>query len=183
MTCPRRLIPTNRHAVFGMFIGTPCATTCAVPISTIDPLSLSQASPCPCCSSGVQARFVPLPSTHLEVLLGEVGRDHGPVGKLPASQGLESLRGRLWGVVLDINLAHAGRLPTAANWSGNLDFHNLAVLGALLPYVVTNFCQARCQQACPNCVALVSPVSAYLRSHRYPSAPQGSPCSAAARCA
>lgn len=59
------------------------------PFTETDPLLLDQTRSrvtltCP--------PFVLLPSTHLKVFLREVSCDNGPVGELPAGQGLESLR-------------------------------------------------------------------------------------------
>lgn len=39
--------------------------------------------------------------------LWEVSGNHCPIRKLPASQGLESLGGRLMGVVFDVDLSDA----------------------------------------------------------------------------
>lgn len=72
--------------------------------------------------------------------LWEVRRHHSPIRKLPTSQGLESFSRRLGGVELDKDLAHARRLLAAATGSGDLQIDDGAELGALISYILANFC-------------------------------------------
>lgn len=61
-----------------------------------------------------------LPSIHIKVLLGEVGRNNGAVGKLAAGQRTQCLGCDFWRLKLDVDLPDAGGLPAAADRSGDL---------------------------------------------------------------
>lgn len=71
--------------------------------------------------------------------LGEESCDDGSVSELAASKFLQSLLARLCGVVLDEDLAHAGRLPTAAAGSRNLQRNDVSKLAALVPDIFADF--------------------------------------------
>lgn len=80
-----------------------------------------------------------LPRIHIEVLLREQGRDDRPIRKLPSGQSAQRLLRTLVRIVLDEDLADAGRRPTWAGRPRDLQVEDRAVLGAFLLDIFFDF--------------------------------------------
>lgn len=92
--------------------------------------------------------------------LPKVAGDYCTVGESPASQGTKGFGGRVFAVVLEVDLANTVCLPTATRRAGNLELENLSVLAALVFDVFADFYKRLVV------IKIVAIRTSYLHTHR-----------------
>jgi hypothetical protein len=71
--------------------------------------------------------------------LWEIGCNNCTIRKLSSCKRFQGIGCRLHGIKLDKYLAHSNGLSATASWSGDLEIEYLAVLAALILYILEDF--------------------------------------------